>query len=269
MRYTHAVVVRIGAHVKFEDKKSASKTDVELAKKQQEDLNDTLREAGIEVIELAPEDGAPLQSLHVDDYAIVINGTALICRPKKPSTRVAEIQSILASLAWDVAEAPQQEHGKPVVLEGSDVLYTGREIFVGIRKNGTNTEGALVVARTFSDLSVVPIPIHGNLPLKQHISLAAADVLTIGKGKDSQAILHRLERDATFRYRVLTLGSEEAVSCFNVNDRLIFRHDLNESFRLLQPPTELWGVTVGELVKLGSPLSKFCLLVPKVKVGKI
>jgi hypothetical protein len=47
-------------------------------------------------------------------------------------------------LAWQVVEAPAQVHGKPVVLEGSDVLFTGREIFVGIRKNGTNTEGALV-----------------------------------------------------------------------------------------------------------------------------
>jgi len=54
------------------------------------------------------------------------------------------VAQLLRGLTWDVHEAPKQEHGKPVVLEGSDVLYTGREIFVGIRKNGTNTEGALV-----------------------------------------------------------------------------------------------------------------------------
>jgi hypothetical protein len=41
-------------------------------------------------------------------------------------------------------ESPEQENGKNVVLEGSDVLYTGKEIFVGLRKNGTNTEGGLV-----------------------------------------------------------------------------------------------------------------------------
>jgi hypothetical protein len=51
---------------------------------------------------------------------------------------------LLRGLTWDVQMTPKQEHGKPVVLEGSDVLFTGREIFVGIRKNGTNTEGALV-----------------------------------------------------------------------------------------------------------------------------
>lgn len=54
------------------------------------------------------------------------------------------MSQLLKELTWDVQEAPKQEHGRPVVLEGSDVLFTGREIFVGIRKNGTNTEGALV-----------------------------------------------------------------------------------------------------------------------------
>lgn len=41
-------------------------------------------------------------------------------------------------------DTPTHLHGKQVYLEGSDVLFTGKEIFVGIRKNGTNTEGALV-----------------------------------------------------------------------------------------------------------------------------
>jgi hypothetical protein len=44
MRYTHAIVVRIPNSAKFDDKKTASKTDLSLARKQQEDLNDTLRE---------------------------------------------------------------------------------------------------------------------------------------------------------------------------------------------------------------------------------
>lgn len=44
-----------------------------------------------------------------------------------------------------MVEAPSQINGKAVVLEGSDVFFTGREIFVGIRKGATNMEGALVI----------------------------------------------------------------------------------------------------------------------------
>lgn len=102
----------------------------------------------------------------------------------------------------NIVHAPLYEHGKSVVLEGSDVVYTGKEIFVGIRKNGTNTEGALVnfyvkylknefkiLARTFADLSVIPIPLNGNYPLKYYVSLAAEDILAVGSEKESQAVL--------------------------------------------------------------------------------
>lgn len=269
MKFTHAIVLRIPGALKFDDKKTAAKTDLLLARSQQEDLSDTLKEAGVEVLELQLEEGVSIHSLYPDDVAVVINGTALITRPKKTVAKTNEILSILRELVWDVVEAPPQEHNKPVVLEGSDVFYTGKEIFVGIRKNGTNMEGALMVAKTFADISVVPIQISGTLPLKYYVSMAANEVLAVGKSKESQAILKKIERDSTFRYKVLTLETDEAVNCMNVNDHLIFRHDLNElKFRVLQSPTELWGVTANELIKVGAPLSRFCLLAQKIRTLK-
>ncbi|KAH7706115.1 NG,NG-dimethylarginine dimethylaminohydrolase 1 [Aphelenchoides avenae] len=265
MRYTHAILARIPQSVKFEDKKTASKVDLAVARKQQEDLSDTLKEAGINVIELPPEESCPPTSLFTDDAAIVINGTALITRQKKPGARNEEIERLLQDLAWNVVKTPAQEHGKAVVLEGSDVLYTGKEIFVGIRKNGTNMEGALVVGRTFADLSVVPLEINGKMPLKHYVSVATDDVLTVSKSKESQNILHKIERHATFRYKVLTLEEENACACINVNNHLIFRHDLGElKFQMLQAPIELWGVSAEELCKVGAPFTKYCLLLRRI-----
>lgn len=113
----------------------------------------------------------------------------MITRPKKGNTtRGSEIKLILKDLAWQIVEAPETEHGKNVILEGSDVLFTGKEIFVGIRKNGTNMEGALVVGRTFPDIPVVPIQINGKLPLKYYVSVAADGVLTTSNNKEAISI---------------------------------------------------------------------------------
>lgn len=85
MRYTHAVVIRIPQSVKFESKKQEKKVDLSVARKQQEDLNDTLREvsfkhlnvgsflyfkAGLDVIELQPEEQTNLVNLFTDDALI-------------------------------------------------------------------------------------------------------------------------------------------------------------------------------------------------------
>ena len=128
---------------------------------------------------MAPDENPPEpNSICPDDIAIVINGTALMTRPKKPNPRISEIRLMLKELTWSIVDTPEKEHGKTVVLEGSDVLYTGKEIFVGLRKHGTNIEGALVVGRVFADLPVIPITISTNLPLKYYVSVASDGVLT-------------------------------------------------------------------------------------------
>lgn len=89
-----------------------------------------------------------------------------------------------------------------------------------------------------------------------------------------------------FRYKVLVVDDDESVNCINVNDHLVFVLEANENggvrfldvslffyffnknfqkFRLLQQPTELWGVTATELLKIGTPLSRFCLLINSSK----
>jgi hypothetical protein len=55
-------------------------------------------------------------------------------------------------LAWQVMETPPEVNGRPVVLLGSDVFFTGREIFIGVgRRGGTNMEGAVVSCFSFSN----------------------------------------------------------------------------------------------------------------------
>lgn len=38
-----------------------------------------------------------------------------------------------------------------------------------------------------------------------------------------------MEREATFRYKTLTVNHDEAVNCLNVNDYVIYRQDIPET----------------------------------------
>jgi len=54
--------------------------DIDQARREHEELVDALRRIGVDVIELPCDERQP-DGLFVDDIAVVINGTALICNP--------------------------------------------------------------------------------------------------------------------------------------------------------------------------------------------
>lgn len=86
-RFTHAIVSRLPTNVQLDTQSANSKIDLQRARKEQEEFCENLREAGVDVIELAPEENAPAASLFVEDLAVVCNGTALITRPSHAARR--------------------------------------------------------------------------------------------------------------------------------------------------------------------------------------
>ena len=76
MKFTHAIVCRIPQSFR-------TKCDVNLdeARKQHEIFVKLLRELGLDVIELPPDENLP-ESVYVEDTAIVLNGSVLITRPE-------------------------------------------------------------------------------------------------------------------------------------------------------------------------------------------
>lgn len=75
-RYTHAVVCRIPLSLRSR----TPALDVDEAKRQHENFVRLLRELGLDVIELPPDENLP-DCVFVEDTAVVCNGTALITRP--------------------------------------------------------------------------------------------------------------------------------------------------------------------------------------------
>lgn len=153
----------------------------------------------------------------------------------------------MAGLSWNVVECPPLLNGKPVILHGSDVLFTGKEIFVGIRKHATNIEGAIVsyeehclrnklvtipeivtflqknffqcLGGVFCDIPVIPIHMHEkSYPLKYYVSIAGPQIVAIGKGKEAQHIL-RVGYYLTLNKRNLVYGTRGNVYVSNCEHR--------------------------------------------------
>jgi len=76
---------------------AAQKINVERARKEHEDLVETLRRIGLDVIELPSDEKHP-DGLFVDDVAIVIHGTALMCNPPTFKDRPSRQGEVMSSL---------------------------------------------------------------------------------------------------------------------------------------------------------------------------
>ncbi|CAF1671323.1 unnamed protein product, partial [Didymodactylos carnosus] len=79
---------------------------------------------------------------------MICDGTALICRPGLAS-RLKEVDIIRTTLRKEgltIVDIKDQA----ATIDGGDVLFTGREFFVGLSKR-TNLAGAKAVASTFPE----------------------------------------------------------------------------------------------------------------------
>jgi len=291
-RFTHAVVARVPQSFQSLPSIDGTCIDLERAKEQQEALVKCLRGLDIDVLEMPPDEPSP-PSVYTRDCAVTHNGIALICRPgdgdnqenprrktkdkdrrdreKGGGQNIARVQDCLS-----VRAVLKKELGLTVVdlespearLSGSDVLFTGREFFVGIGPS-TNTEGALAVAATWPEYPCIPVKLEGHKPLGERVSLGGPGILSVGNGQHSQNLVKRMEREATISYQTLTLPEDEAANCIYVNNHLIHSHSTETplSVQLLKEKIEFATkeISVSEFQKTGRGLSSLCILVKKSK----
>uniref|UniRef100_T1GRY3 Uncharacterized protein n=1 Tax=Megaselia scalaris TaxID=36166 RepID=T1GRY3_MEGSC len=104
-KYTHAIVQRISSSLQ-----EIGDIDLEIAKKQHEAYVNILREIGLDVIELPPDDELP-QGIFVESAAVICNGVALIAR-SKDTTRQKEILLHFYSLSGYKLRLPTGPFGK-------------------------------------------------------------------------------------------------------------------------------------------------------------
>lgn len=233
-----------------------------------EELNNyiaTLRMLNVDVIELCPDENLNYDSVFIGDTAVTVNGLVLLCRPRNRLDEIKEVQQIIKSeLNLPIIEI----NDETALLNGGDVLWTGREIFVGLSSE-TNESGARAVAAAFPEYSVTPVkvPPKDNLRLKAYVTMAGPDILCMNRSPEAQAMLRRMEREASFNYKLITVDDDRASNVLYLNGTLIHRNDLPNSVSILQEKIDYSRVPVkiSELTKNNSyhGLDSLCLLVRK------
>ncbi|XP_063795009.1 N(G),N(G)-dimethylarginine dimethylaminohydrolase 1 isoform X2 [Pseudophryne corroboree] len=223
---------------------------------------------GLSVVELEADESLP-DAPFVEDTAIVCGERALITRPGAPSRRgeVDAVKKALQDLQLNVVEMTDEN----ATLDGGDVLFTGREFFVGLSKR-TNQRGAEILADTFKDYAVSTVPVHDYLHLKSFCSMAGPNLIVIGSSEAAQKALKTMQQMSDHRYDKLTVPDDAAANCIYLNipgkgNVLLHRapEELPDSVKVFEKLKEhmLIPVANSELAKVDGCLTCCSLLINK------
>ncbi|XP_053710241.1 N(G),N(G)-dimethylarginine dimethylaminohydrolase 1 isoform X1 [Synchiropus splendidus] len=213
--YTHAVVRGIPASLAKEALRSSqADVDLEQARREHEVYVDVLRERlGLEVVELPADESMP-DCVFVEDAAVVCGDTALISRPGAECRRGETVlmKETLKKLGLNIVEMTDEN----ATLDGGDVLFTGREFFVGLSKR-TNQRGAEILADAFKDYAVSTVPVSDWLHLKSFCSMGGPGLIIIGSSEPAQKALKIMQQMSDHRYDKLTVPDDLAANTIYMN----------------------------------------------------
>jgi len=255
-RYTEAIVCRLPDDL-------SSKVDLRKCRTEFEELIALLRDAGVDVIELPPPEQTQ-QSPFVGDVCFIVNGMAIISRPKPFEQEITAMMRTVLRKELDIPVVEVKEEG--VNIQGGDVIFTGRELFVGISKF-TNEAGALFLANTFPELSCSPIQIPtGDKHLTDFVNMAAPGIICVGSCKDSQDVIKRIERRASYRYETITMPNDYRPEVLCVNGHLLHLVSEGDIFSDKLLNLSKRGLEMEEFSKLSANFSRLVVLLNKSRI---
>ncbi|KAF5402930.1 Ng-dimethylarginine dimethylaminohydrolase [Paragonimus heterotremus] len=221
-QYAYAIVSKIPDSFeayRVDKGNSASREWLENAHSECTEFVETLRRIGVDILELKAEERHP-ECVKVDDTAVIINGTALMCNPYG-SHRQGEVNLIRQTLKKEVGVKVVELNTENAQVEGSDVLFTGQEIIVGL-SNHTNEDGAQAVARAFPEYATCMVEVRAPYrSLKDAVGVAGINVLAVGESDAARAMLKDISKVVSHTYRIITLPEDHAANVLYVNHYLM------------------------------------------------
>ena len=181
--------------------------------------------ANLDLVSL-PSNDLP-DSVFIEDSSVVIDDIAMLTHMGAVQRRpeVNTVSKYLKSMGGDLKVI----HNMPLyaTVDGGDVLFTGKEIFVGLSKR-TNQDGVHFIRETFSNFDVHEIDMtqFDALHLKSACSMCFDASIMVG-GEVGLYIKDIVEMKSTSSdaYNFFHVPDMVAANGLLVNDTLIRRHD--------------------------------------------
>ncbi len=236
--------------------------DLGLAKKQHDQYVELLKESITRVVQLPADEALP-DSCFIEDTAVVIGDIALINFMGAPARRGEEV-AVKNALA-EVGISKIVEMQVPGTLDGGDVLYTGRHIFVGISKR-TNEEGARQLEEAFgSQVPVITIPVLDTLHLKSVVSAFDSETLIFAANSAGQAVFQAIKAKVS-DYQDIWVPDTVAANVLLLGNKVVIQKGYPISEAILSRLAEAKGkevvpVQMSELIKGDSALTCCSILI--------
>merc|ERR1712080_4049 len=197
-----------------------SPVDMVKARQQWSQYVKSLESLGVQVTVLPADEAFP-DCVFVEDTAVIVQGHALLTQPGDPSRRdeIVNMRPVLEKQGLVVMQVTDPQ----VKLDGGDVIFTGKEILVGLSSR-TNQEGVDAVAEAFPGFPVTGIPVSGPLHLKTLVTMCGPETLCASsQSGHSTAILRRIQQLGKYQYESLIVPDDMASNVIYMNGALLHK----------------------------------------------
>ncbi len=230
--------------------------DAEKAREQHRSYVAALKDCGLEVIMLDPDERYP-DSVFVEDTAVVTDRCAIVTNPGAAKRRgeVHEVENALTALYGNVERITD-----PGTVDGGDVLQVGDHFYVGLSAR-TNREGAEQLSRILHGcgFGVSFVGLRRFLHLKTGIAyLGDGDMVVAGE-------LAEKDEFRGFDRIVVPAEEEYGANCIRLNDRVLVAEGYERVGRgIAERGYEVTGLQMSEFRKLDGGLSCLSLRLPEL-----
>jgi len=214
--------------------------NTELALRQHQQYQSLLTSLGCEVVTIPTEPGL-VDSVFIEDTAIVLDDVAVLCRPGAESRRgeVAGVAEVLRT--YRTLEVVQP----PGTLDGGDLLVVGKVIYAGLstRSNRSGIEQLSTNVEPYG-FSVVTVETARCLHLKSAVSEVAPGVLLINPDW--------VRKSAFENHELIDVDEEEqhAANALRVGQNLVYPTSFPRTMeKLVKRGMDVSPVDVSELQK--------------------
>jgi len=181
-----------------------SAVNISKAISQQHYYKQVLKSLGVNVLSIAADETLP-DCVFVEDPVIVVGNRALLTKLGHENRRKEKVEmkkcveKIKGLKIFEMSEMDEK-----ATLDGGDVLYTGKELFVGMSTR-TNAEGVAVLRRCFGDeVKVHEIPVRDGLHLKSCMTMCGVDtVMCSVENQGTRDMLEDVKKKATVTYKFI------------------------------------------------------------------